>query len=241
MDNNKENIEEQEEMPIEGVAVEHSDEAPMTEMVKKVGTITLLVTVILTLTAGGYFWFKWSAEEKSNNAAIALQRVMPYLEAEDYANALSGDKSKTGGEEVIGLERIVADFSGTAQSYTAALYIGDIYLSQDNIAKAKEYFQKALNSESKLILMGAYAGLGVCNEKEGNNKLAAESYEKAALQTEQSTLKSRYYLYAGLNYEQTGDNASAEKNFRLVLDENKFSEFAGMAKGGLTRLGTKID
>jgi tetratricopeptide (TPR) repeat protein len=66
--------------------------------------------------------------------------------------------------------------------------IGRIMLKKNNLHKAKEYFEKSISLEDKLlgkeILWESFYGLGKCFEKEGRSDKAILFYEKSIEQIE---------------------------------------------------------
>jgi len=209
---------------------------------KLLGTVvvSILLIVVLSMVWSNY---QASSDQDMEDAAVATNRVMEYYAAGEYEKALNGDDTKTiRGEKIIGLAEIADNYASSIQGKTAALYAGNAYLALNQADKAAEYFDIALNCEPKLILIGANAGLGACREMTGNNKEAAEYFEKAAELSLTENTKNRYKYYAALNLEKSGDNAGAETIYRLIVDMTSgYSEFTNYAKGGLARLGTIIE
>ncbi|MFC2131143.1 tol-pal system YbgF family protein [Bacteroidota bacterium] len=183
-----------------------------------------------------------NTDEGMQKAIVALDRILPYFDAPDYKKALFGDSSKTiRGDRVIGLLEIVEEFGSTKQGKVAALYAGNSYLAINKAEDAIEYFDIALDSPSKIVLEGAYAGLGACNEIVGEFDEAASYYIKSSEIAITESSKARYNYYAAKNYEKLGNKDAAEKIYKEIIAKNKYSEFSNFSKAGLVRLGMKID
>ncbi|MFN3306516.1 MAG: tetratricopeptide repeat protein [Candidatus Kapaibacteriota bacterium] len=154
---------------------------------------------------------------------------------------MRGDKTrKVRGEDVIGLVDIVREFKGVPQTYVAALYAGNCYLQLERYRDAMEYFKIAMDSKSNIVLEGASSGLGVCYESLGNYTEAAKYYELASSYALPVAVKDRYMYFQALCLEKIGEKAKAEKLYRTIIGDNQ-SEFVGLAKSGLIRLGTIIE
>ncbi|MFH1051315.1 MAG: tetratricopeptide repeat protein [bacterium] len=204
------------------------------------GLIGLIVIVALAFFLSSYLE-KSSAEDKEK-AMVALTRIMPLYDAPDYKKALFGDSSATvRGERVIGLLEIVDKYESTDQGKLAALYAGTSYLALNKAQEAVEFFEIATDSQSKVVLTGAYAGLGACYELLNDNDKAAEYYVKSAEIAIAESTKARYNYYAAKIYEKSGDKESAAKIYREIIAKDKFSEFSNYSRSGLVRLGMKID
>ncbi len=204
------------------------------------GLIGLIVIVALVFFLSNYLE-KSSAEDKEK-AMVALTRIMPYYDAPDYKKALFGDSSTViRGEQVIGLLEIVDKYESTDQGKLAALYAGTSYLALNKAQEAVEFFEIATDSPSKVVLTGAYAGLGASYELLKDNSKAAEYYIKSAELAISEPTKARYSYYAAKVYERSGDKESAAKIYKEIIAKDKFSEFSNYSRAGLVRLGMKID
>ena len=200
------------------------------------GVIILVLGIFL-----GKNWIEKSNEEKFNNASFALSKVLPFLMGNEFEKALSGDKQVlVNGKPMMGLVDIVKNYEGTKPGKIAALYAGNCYISLNKYSEAIKYFKIAAESESSVIKEGSNAGLAACFEAEGKYEEAIQNYEKAISISKTPGTKNRYQYFQGLCYEKLGQKDKAEKVYREIIAENG-SEFVGMAKGGLVRIGTIIE
>jgi tetratricopeptide (TPR) repeat protein len=201
-----------------------------------VGIIIVVIAVFL-----GKNWIEKTNEEKNINASFALSKVLPYIMGNDFEKALNGDKQAlVNGKPVIGLVEIVKNYEGTKPGKVAALYAGNCFISLNKYAEAVKYFKISAESESAIIMEGANSGLGACSETDGKFEEAIQHYEKAVLLSKTPGTRNRYQYFQGLCYEKIGQKDKAEKIYREIVAENG-SEFVGMAKGGLIRIGTIIE
>lgn len=198
----------------------------------------ILITVLFFVVKGV---MEKNAEESKQQAALKISRILPYYQQGDFKKAFEGDPTRmVRSEKVIGLNEIINKYGGTNQAKYASIYAGQSLLSMDKPAEAIKYFEKALDSPSQLIVEAGNAGLGICNESLGKYKEAAEYYDKAVSVAVSPASKGRYEYYQALCLEKTGDKEKAEKLYREIILENK-SDFVGLAKGSLARLGTIIE
>jgi tetratricopeptide (TPR) repeat protein len=203
-----------------------------------------LIGLIVLVTLGFFLknYLEKSGEENRQKAMVALTRILPYYEAPDYKRALFGDSTKTvRGEKIIGLLEIIEKYEDTDQGKLAALYAGSSYLALNKAKEAVEFFEIATDSPSKVVLTGAYAGLGASYELLKDLDNAVEYFVKASELAVTDASKFRYSYYAAKTYEKKGDKESAEKIYREIIAKDKFSEFANYSRAGLVRLGMKID
>ncbi|MCX7879897.1 MAG: tetratricopeptide repeat protein [Ignavibacteria bacterium] len=227
---------------VEGLAKSSSGIQRFLEENQKIVLIAAgsLIAIVLVILVYRYFASK-SELEAENKASVAISRILPYLENADYERALNGDKTKQiRGEEVIGLVQIVNLYKGVPPANVAALYAGNCYLQIDQPQKAIEYFKIALESKSNIVLEGACAGLGVAYETLGNYSEAEKYYEMASSYALPVVVKDRYMFFQGLCLEKLGKKEKAEKLYRTIIGNNQ-SEFVGLAKAGLVRLGIIIE
>lgn len=232
--------EEQEELKIGTKLSEQIVDEESAEKLKKNGTIFGIIVVIV-LAAVGYYYYSMSQLEKSTQeAAMALSKILPEYDAGNYAVALNGGTNSLG-IDATGLVNIANKYDNTNEGKLAALYAGNAYVNSNQFSEAKTFFDKASGSDSKVVQSGAYAGLALCDEEAGNLESAADNYKKAAEKLQEDVLKSKYLYFAALNYEQAGKKDDAKNIYQSVVELSENSEFGNKSKVRLSMLGTKID
>lgn len=234
------NSEEQEELQIGRKLSDDNLDEDTTNKLKKNGTI-IGVIVVIVLIAVGYIYYSSSQKEKaSQEASMALSKVLPEFDNGNYSVAIDGGTGSTG-MEVMGLAKIADKYGNVAEGKLAALYAANAYVSSGNFKYARTYFDKASGSDADLVQSGAYAGIALCDEEEGKFESAADNYKKAADKLNEEVLKSKYLYYAALNYEQAGSKDDAKKIYETIVELSENSEFGNKSKVKLSMLGTKID
>lgn len=203
--------------------------------------ILLLVVIIYFVSS----YIKSNREKDIEEAGTAITRLIPAYNQKDPQSmqiALYGNKAiMIRNKPLIGLIDIAKKYDNVPQGKLAALYAGNLFMEQKKYAEAEKYFKQATDADSKLVLQGAYAGLGAMEEYKGNFEKALKNYEKAVENFTDYGSKNRYEYYMGLCYEKLGKKDEAIKIYKGIISENKTYEFIGRAKMGLVRLGTIIE
>lgn len=231
------------ELPSRKKAI-HSEEHQnkMAVFIEKNYKMLLVIVGLIIIIIFGSMYMSSRNERMSGEASLYLSRVMDYYNSGNYETALNGSKEITiRNEELIGLRKIADDYSGTPSGTVAAFYAGISSEKLSNTEDAKKYYNKALSSESDVVVMGAYAGLGVIHEKENDFEKAANSFLQAAEVAVENESKGRYTYFAGLNYENLGENEKAKDYYMSIVKTMKNTKFVSFAKSGLIRLGIDID
>ncbi len=219
------------------------DEGGEVSFIQKYGKLIAIVAVAVVAIVAVAYYFTYTSNKNKEEAALALSRIRPYFDKEEYARALYGGDSvpTVRGEKVLGLVKIVEEYSSTPSGAIAALLAGDAYLALDKVSEARKYFAIASKAKSDEVAKGGYAGLAVCNEKNNNLSEAAENYEKASELAVDPTSKGRYMLFAGICYARMGEKDRAIEHLTMVAKNRDYAEFANAAKIELARLGTIIE
>ncbi|MER3328689.1 MAG: hypothetical protein RIF34_03855 [Candidatus Kapaibacterium sp.] len=232
--------EDQEELKIGTKLTENLVDAESAEKLKKKGTIFGIIIVIVLAAVGYYYYSASQSEKATQEAAMALSKILPEYDAGNYAIALDGGTTFLG-IDALGLVDIANKYDGTNEGKLAALYAGNAYVNSNQYMDARNYFDKATDSKSDVVQSGGYAGLALCDEEDGKLENAAENYKKAAEKLDEDVLKSKYLYFAALNFEQAGKKDDAKNIYQLVVELSENSEFGNKSKVRLSMLGTKID
>lgn len=208
---------------------------------KKIITYSLAVIVVVA----AFFFIKnmieSNAAEKKEAASVSLARVLPFYTEGDYEVALKGNPSiYIRGEKLIGLSEIADAYEGLDEGKVAGLYAGNSLLNLNRFEESKKYFDIALKSKSKTVLEGANAGMAVALESLKDYANAGKYYTEAAELALTAGLKNRYMFFAAVCIEKSGNKEKAIEMYREIIIEAG-SEFVGLSKARLIRLGTVIE
>jgi len=202
----------------------------------------MVASVVIVLLAGGLYYMQYQAEINEEKASVLLSRALTLYEDREFDLALNGDPNQQyRGESVKGFLFIIDKYSSTASGRLASLYTGNIYLDKDEYQTARGYLESASKSKVDIVKSGASAGLAQISENEGKYDRAAELFLDAANLIGDNELKIRYLYFAAINYEKAGNTDTAEKYYKDIVMDSRRSEFTGLAKANLARLGTIID
>jgi tetratricopeptide (TPR) repeat protein len=236
LDMNQENSE-------ESFDIEQTDEPndQAQNFIQKNSKIIIIASVAVIALIAVLLFMRSKSIADSERASVLITRVLPYYEAGDYQKALDGDPKKEYlGEPVKGLKYIAQEYSNDPGKI-AAMYAGNSLISINKWSEAKDFFEKASGSSSKIVKQGGIAGLGACLENENNFAKAAEKYEEASKLGVDDNLQSRYCFYSGLCYEKAGNKDKAKEAYRSILKLSQMTEFNMLAKAGLIRIGMEIE
>lgn len=206
---------------------------------KKYINYLVIGVVLILVVVGGYYYNNSRIAEQNTAAQKEYDKIEELLKTEDYDKALNG--GMTTGGKTIGLLALVNNYGSTELSNTAALHAGYILLEKNQSSKAKEMFEKAMTSGSEVVKMGGNAGMGAAFESDKNHAEAAEYYEVAAGLTSQKTTSGKYKYFAAINYELAKNKEKSIELYKDLINEDQFSEFAGLSKIALSKIGIDFD
>lgn len=207
---------------------------------KRNGTIIGIVVVIALGALGYYYYSSNQAKKSSQEAVMAMSKVMPEYDGGNYQLALEGGNNSQG-VSITGLVDIANKYGNVNEGKLAALYAANAYVSSNQYDNAKNYFDKATESDAKIVQSGGYAGMALCYENAGDYEKAADNYKKAAEKLDEDLLKSKYLYFSAINYEQAGKKDKAKSMYESIVELSGNSEFGHKSKVKLSMLGTKID
>ncbi len=208
---------------------------------KKIITYSIIVIAVTALFFFIKNKFESDAVEKKEEASVSLARILPYYNEANYDVALKGEPTVTiRGEKVIGLTEIVENYEGLEEGKVAALYAGNCLLNLNKFEESKKYFEIALKSEANTVLEGANAGMGVALESLKDYANASKYYEEASKLGVTVGSKNRYAFFSGICYEKAGNKDKAIEIYKEIILEAG-SEYVGLSKARLIRLGTVIE
>ena len=185
----------------------------------------------LVLAVPGYMYWQQQRQQQANEL---LGQVLPIYERGQYQQALDG----SGGEA--GLLEIADSYGGTSAGNLATYYAGNALYQTDQYDRALTYFQQ-FEKGSNFIGASAYAAQASIQENRGNFAQAAELYEQAANQYENSLTTPRYLLEAGRAYEEAGNYTAAEGAYQQIRDDYPDSNQASSAEQYLARVRARLN
>jgi tetratricopeptide (TPR) repeat protein len=144
-------------------------------------------------------------------AATALGQIIQIYDRGDYRLALNGIPE----QNVVGLQRIVDNYGGTASGELATFYAANCYFYLGDYDKALKYY-KEFDAPGKILESAAKAGIAGCYEAKKDFRTAAEYFLKAVAVDPHGTRAAEYMLNAALDYKQAGEKEKAIELFRKL-------------------------
>jgi tetratricopeptide (TPR) repeat protein len=172
------------------------------------GVIAVVVVAIILYT-----------NKKSNDnqaAATLLSKVLPIYEAGNYKDAINGQAAGN----IIGLKKIVDDYSGTEHGEAARIFLANAYsLIGDNNSAYNAYDNySGSNSLFKATALVGKAGM-IEAKKEYEN--AADLYLEASKIDKTNPSNAEFMMKAGIAYLKVGNKEKAKFLFETIKKDYK--------------------
>lgn len=182
-------------------------------------TKILAVLGILAVIVVAIIWYSSSKKEKNQLASVELSRVMPIYDSGSFQEAIDGRP----GTNIIGLKKIVENYSGTENGELARIYLANSYYLLGKFDEAMENYND-FSGSNKILVASALAGIAACHEANDNFSDAAEYYEKAFKAYEFNPMNAEYLLKSGSNYLKVNKYDEAKAAFDIIKEKYKTSQ-----------------
>ncbi|UYZ62224.1 tetratricopeptide repeat protein [Hymenobacter weizhouensis] len=170
----------------------------------------LLAAVVLAVV-GGVGYYMWRSSQDSKGQA-ALFPAVSYWESDSLKQAMKGDGKH------LGLERVAAEYSGTAAGNLANFYAGVAALKQGQYKQAIDYLED-FSSDDLLVQARAYSLIGDAHLELNQPKEAADFYSKAANHNANEQFTPAYLLKEATARELAKDYDGALKAYDQILTD----------------------
>jgi len=161
------------------------------------------ITGLIVLVIAGVIYFNNRAANEEK-ATTALGEILRYYDKGEYQTAINGVPEKN----VVGLKEIADEYGGTHSGDLAKFFLANCYYLQGNYDEALKYFDD-FGGNFAPMRASAVAGAASCYEAKGDNKRAAEYFERAASIVRDSQLSPEYLRNAARDYALTGKKERA--------------------------------
>ena len=182
------------------------------------GVVGAIVLVVMAYV--GYHAWQSSQNEEAQKEMFA---AVYQFEADSLKKALNGDGN------MIGLQAIADDYSGTPSGKLADFYIGTIYLKQGKFDQAIEALEK-FSSDDILVQARAYALLGDAYSEKNAYDDAAKNYLKAANHRPNKFFTPAYLMKLAVVQETQKDYKGAKETYDRIVKEYYESQEATDAR-----------
>ncbi len=197
----------------------------------------LIVLAAIVLVVGAIIAFNYLYKNPRNEKAqAAIYKGEQYFQNQEDSIAIFGN-----GNDYIGFENIINDFSGTKTADLARAYAGISYSRMGNNEKAIEHLNK-FNGGDLLITPAVEGALGDVYMNMGNTDKAISHFNNAAKKADDQMLSPIFYKKAGLAYLNAKNYDKAIETFTTIKDKyinspeaqeaDKFIQAAQIQKGG---------
>lgn len=177
------------------------------------------------------FFYISNKSTSNEDANAALARVMPLYDSGVFQEAIEGKP----GTKIIGLKKIVDEYSGTENGETAKIYLAN---SLFNLGKIDEAFEQydSYSGENELLQAAAFAGIAGYYESKNDFKEAANYFKKAASVSDANVLNPQYLMFASINLIQAGEKNEAKEILTALKKDFSKSTFVRDADRYLTQV-----
>jgi tetratricopeptide (TPR) repeat protein len=169
--------------------------------------------VVVVVAAAVYFYINQKSDS-NEKAGIELSRIMNLYDQGSYLEAMEGKQ----GSNIMGLKKLVEEFSGTENGETAKIYLANCYAYLGNYDEAIKYYEDYSGSIDyfKATSLAGRAGYYASQE---NFEKAADLYLEASKMSKINSQNPDYLLNAGIYYLKAGDKEEAKILFTKIKED----------------------
>ena len=197
----------------------------------------LIALAAIVLVVGAIIAYNYLYKNPRNEKAqAAIYKGERFFQNQEDSLALFGN-----GNDFIGFENIIKDFSGTKTADLARAYAGISYSRLGNNEKALEYLNKFKGGDF-LITPAIEGAMGDVYMNMGDTGKAISHFNNAAKKANDEMLSPIYYNKAGLAYLSVKNYDKAIETFQMIKDKylnslqgqeaDKYIEAAKLQKTG---------
>lgn len=169
--------------------------------------------VLVIVIAAIYFYLNQKSES-NEKAGLELSRVMPIYSQGSYLEAIEGKQ----GTNIIGLKRIVEEYSGTENGETAKIYLANSYAFLGNYDEAFKYY-KDYSGSIDYFEAASLAGQAGYYAMKGDFEEAANLYLRASKISRVNSQNPDYMLNAGIYFLKAGEKNEAKLLFNKIKED----------------------
>jgi len=175
--------------------------------------IFMYAGVLVAVAAIVYFYVNQKSES-NEKAGLELSRIMPLYDQGAYLEAIEGKQ----GTNIIGLKRIVEEYSGSENGETAKIYLANCYAFLGNYDEAIKYYKDYSGSIDYFEAASLAGQAGYYAVQEDFEK-AANLFLQASKMSEINSQNPDYLLNAGIYYLKAGEKEEAKILFDRIKED----------------------
>lgn len=180
---------------------------------------------IIVLLAVAVFFYVSNRKTKSEEAETKLSAVITLYDQGKYPESINGDSTGN----IMGLTKIVNDYGGTESGQTAKLYLGNCYFNVKDYDNALKQFED-YSGKNDIVKASCLSGIGAVYDAKGDNKKAAEYFEKSAKVNKDIVINQENIYYAVRAYAEAGDKENAKKMYDMLKEQYPKSKYIAESK-----------
>jgi tetratricopeptide (TPR) repeat protein len=173
---------------------------------------------ILVVVALAVIYYVNHKKEVNQEAGVALSRVIDSYDKGAYLEAIEGKA----GTEVIGLKKIVEQYSGTENGETAKIYLANSYNRLGKFDEAFNYY-KDYSGDIPMLKAASLAGQAGYYAYKNDFEKAADLFRDAAHVSKYNVDNPDYLLKGAINYINAGKKEQAKELLTTIKKDYKTS------------------
>lgn len=173
---------------------------------------------ILVVVALAVIYYINHNKEVNETAGLALSRVINSYDQGSYLEAIEGKA----GTNMIGLKKIVEDYSGTENSETAKIYLANSYNRLGKFDEAFKYY-KGYSGDIPMLKAASLAGQAGYYAYKHDYEKAAGLFNDAAHVSKYVVENPDYLLKSAINYINAGQNQKAKELLNTIKTDYRTS------------------
>jgi len=174
--------------------------------------ILVYAGVLVAVTAIVYFYLNQKSES-NEQAGLELSRIMPLYDQGSYLEAIEGRV----GTNIIGLKKLVEDYSGSENGETAKIYLANSYAFLGNYDDAYKYYKEYSGNIDYFEATSLAGQAGYFAAKQDFEK-AADLFLQASKMSQVNSQNPDYLLNAGICYLKAGEKEEAKILFNRIKE-----------------------
>jgi len=169
---------------------------------------------VLVIVVAAIIWYQNQKSENDAKAGLELSRIMTLYDQGSYLEAIEGKQ----GTNIIGLKRLVDEYSGTENGETAKIYLANCYSFLSKYDEAFKYYED-YDGSIDYFIAASLAGQAGHYAMNGDYKKAANLYLNASKQSSVNSQNPDYMLNAGIYFLKADEKDEAKILFDKIKED----------------------
>jgi len=180
----------------------------------------------VVLLAGGGYFYRWNLQNQEQQASVLFAKGKLAFDNQNFDATIDS------------LGRLTNKYGGTSSAGVGTIYLANAFMQKKDYATAERYYRAYLDDydDDAILSVAAVAGIAASFEERGEQAKAAELYEKAAKDYDESYRAPELLMSAARCYRATQNLEAARRVVSKLLEkypESRFSEDAKLLQAEL--------